>query len=127
MVGVWMEPVIAQLMIILLAIDVSFPLGTIRKQRTWEMHRRCQSGVISRLFRAGHYYRALARPSLRRSAGGDIVEEWKTAEFRRQNGHNCTLKPKFRPLETACISTGLHPSLARFRAQPDGTPLAGHT
>jgi hypothetical protein len=30
MVGVWIEPVIAQLMMILLAIDVSFPLRATR-------------------------------------------------------------------------------------------------
>jgi hypothetical protein len=55
MVGVCMEPVIAQLMMILLAIDVSSLSEQCRAAADSEC--RCQGGVISRLCHAGHHYR----------------------------------------------------------------------
>src|SRR5262249_7846830 len=60
--------------------------------------------------------RAGAAPSLLQAVCHDIpkTDIPKTAEFCRQDGHNCALKPKFSPLATACISTGLHPWPACF-------------
>src|SRR6516162_951495 len=95
MVGVWIEPVIAQLMIILLAIDVSFPFGTMRKQRIWRMHRLSARCHIPPFWRRPLLSRADAPVCGSRRA----VTFRKTAEFRRQDGHNCTLKPKFRRLK----------------------------
>jgi len=98
MVGVWIEPVIAQLMMILLAIDVSFPPGAIREQRIWRM-RRCQRGVISRLCRAGHNYRA-ATPE------HDPIQP--------AGGLQLHIATKISPLETACIFNGFVSVAARF-------------
>src|SRR5215471_16025500 len=101
MVGVWIEPVIAQLMMILLAIDVSFPLETVPKTADLA-NASAVSAVSYPAFSApATIIRAGAAPSLLQAVCHDIpkTDIPKTAEFCRQDGHNCTLKPKFRRLK----------------------------
>src|SRR5215475_5185238 len=109
MVGVWIEPVIAQLIMILLAMVFLSPSEQCATGGYGE-NVRCQRGVISRRRCGGHPF-CTAQGRRHRTAVAALPAPPRRAVASLSGRHNCTLKPNFRRLKRlACrpLWTGSH-------------------